>query len=242
MTRFQLRQRYTIMEYERALLYKDGKFEQLLEPGRYTFWRWEDISVTRVSLRQMSEVIAGQEILTADNIGVRVSLIAHYQISDPIKAIHEVESYSEQLYQSLQLALRDSVAGRSLDDLLKARAELSEELLNAVAVNALEYGVTLKRVGVRDIVLPGTVRAVMMQEVEADRAGRAELVKARHEVAAARARANTAKILSENPNVVRLQELDALISLARGSGNVVLLPSLADLLVPRKTEADNGDS
>src|SRR6185295_6927573 len=94
-----------------------------------------------------------------------------------------------------------------------------------------EYGVELKRVGVRDIVLPGQVRSVFMQELEADRAGRADLIKARHEVAAARARANTAKILTENPAVMRLQEIDALVQLAGKEGNVIVLPNLADLLV-----------
>src|SRR5207302_6913893 len=99
---------------------------------------------------------------------------------------------------------------------------------------AKRYGVELNRVGIRDVILPGEVRQVMMQEVEADRAGRADLVKARHEVAAARARANTAKILAENPEVARMQELDALVALAGKGGNVVLLPGLADLFVPRR--------
>ena len=78
------------------------------------------------------------------------------------------------------------------------------------------------------------MQRVMMQEVEADRAGRAELVKARHETAAARARANTAKLLAETPEVARMQEIDALLALAGKGGNVVVLPNLADLLTPRR--------
>ena len=90
--------------------------------------------------------------------------------------------------------------------------------------------------GIRDIILPGEVRQVMMLEIEADRAGRAELVKARHEVAAARARANTAKIMTENPDFARMQEMEVLLALAGKSGNVVVLPNLADLFVPRRKE------
>src|SRR5262249_25092417 len=101
---------------------------------------------------------------------------------------------------------------------------------------AKRYGVEVHRVGIRDVILPGEVRSVMLKEVEADRVGRAELVKARHEVAAARARANTAKVLSENPEVARLQEIEALVNLAGKNGNVVLLPNLADLFVPRRRE------
>lgn len=235
-----LQQQYIVKEYERALLYKDGKFERLLEAGKYTFWRWEKIELTYVSMRQMSEVISGQEMLTADKIGVRVSLIAQYVVDDPVKAINAVENFSQQLYQDLQLELRNQIAGQTIDQLLEARAELGDEMRQRIAPLATEYGVSLKRIGIRDIVLPGNVRNVMMEEFEAERSGRAGLIKARHEVASARARANTAKILSENPNVMRMQELDALIELAGRQGNVVILPDLASLFV-RKVSDNAGE-
>jgi regulator of protease activity HflC (stomatin/prohibitin superfamily) len=235
-----IRKELIVMQYERALLYENGQFTRLLEPGRYLFWRWTKISFDRVSLRQMSEVISGQEVLSSDKIGVRVSLIAHYAVTDPVAAITTIENYAEQLYQELQLELRNVIAERTVEELLAARDELSSGLLAAVAPQALAYGVTLRRVGVRDIVLPGNVRNVFMLEVEADRQGRAELIKARHEVAAARARANTAKILTENPAVIRLQELDALVTLAGKHGNVIMLPNLADLLSSRGSNESNG--
>jgi regulator of protease activity HflC (stomatin/prohibitin superfamily) len=244
-TQAQLLKNETIIwEYERGLLYRDGRFDRLLEPGRYRFWRWEKIAVTRVSMRQTSEVITGQEILTADKIEVRISLIAQYQVSDPILAVNAVESYSDQLYQDLQLALRAAVTGRTIEELLEAREEISASLLEQVAPQTAAYGVTLRRVGMRDIVLPGTVRTVFLKEVEADRTGRAELIRARHELATARARANTARVLTENPHILRMQELDALINLAGKHGNVVLLPELANLFVPRSngTSGTNSDT
>lgn len=240
--RLGLQKEIIIYEYERGLLYKDGQFEQLLKPGKYRFSRWDNVKVTTISMRVMSEVVSGQEILTSDKIGVRVSLIAIYQVVDPIVAINMVESYSEQLYYDLQLALRQSVASRDMDALLEARTELSQELLDMVKEQASEYGIELKRVGIRDIILPGQVRNVFLKEVEADREGRAELVKARHEVAAARARANTAKILTENPAIMRLQEIDALVQLASQSGNVVMLPNLADLLTRRPDSNSNSNN
>ncbi|NDJ52072.1 MAG: slipin family protein [Chloroflexi bacterium] len=238
---FGLRHEVIIWEYERALLFKNGQFQRMLEPGRYEFWRWERIRILVVSLRQMSEVVNSQAILTADKIEVRVSLIAQYQVEDPQLAVSAVESYSEQLYQDLQLTLRDLISGYEIDPLLEARAELGENLLQAVAPRAQAYGVTLSRVGIRDIVLPGSVRNVFLREVEADREGRADLVKARHEVAAARARANTAKILAQNPNVARMQELDTLVKLAGRNGSVVVLPNMADLLVPRANSTEDSE-
>jgi regulator of protease activity HflC (stomatin/prohibitin superfamily) len=235
-TTFWLRKELIVYEYERALLYREGKLQQVLEPGRYTFWNYEPVDAIKVSLREMSHVVAGQGILTADRIEVRISLVAQYRVTNPVLAINAVENYTEQLHQELQLALRDAISGRTLDQVLDSRAEMSAELLRLSAEPAKRYGVELSRVGIRDVILPGEVRQVMMQEVEADRAGRAELVRARHEVAAARARANTAKILTENPEVARLQEIEALVNLAGKSGNVVLLPNLAELFVPRRKE------
>jgi regulator of protease activity HflC (stomatin/prohibitin superfamily) len=214
--------------------------ESVLDPGRYRFWFYENATVAKVSLREMSHVVAGQGILTADRIEVRLSLVAQYRVIDPALALNSVENYVEQLHQELQLALRDVIAGRTLDQVLDNRAEMAAELFRLAAESAKRYGVELHRVGIRDVILPGEVRQVMMQEVQADRAGRADLVKARHEVAAARARANTAKILAENPEVARLQELDALVALAGKNGSVVLLPNLADLLVGKRNGA--GDS
>ena len=95
-----------------------------------------------------------------------------------------------------------------------------------MAPRAAKYGVELSRVGVKDIVLPGAVRSVFLQETEAELKGRANLVAARHEVAAARARANTARLLQENPHLLRLQELELLASLASKSGNVIVIPGL----------------
>jgi regulator of protease activity HflC (stomatin/prohibitin superfamily) len=235
-TLFWLRKEITVYEYERGLLYREGKLEGVLEPGRYRYWVGAPVDVAKISLREMSHVVAGQGILTADRIEVRISLVAQYRVTNPVLAVNAVENYAEQLHQELQLALRDTVAGRTLDQVLDSRTELASELLRLSAEAARRYGVELGRVGIRDIILPGEVRQVMMQEVEADRAGRAELVRARHEVAAARARANTAKVLAENPEVARLQEIEALVNLAGKSGNVVLLPNLAELFVPRRKD------
>ncbi len=219
-----------IWEYERGLLYQNGRFVKLLEPGRYVLWPWQNRSVHKVDMRETSQTIEGQEILTSDKIGIRVTLIAQYRVADPIQAIHTVENYYSQLYQDLQLSLREAISGRQLEELLKDRDSLSARLFEEVAPRVQKYGLSLNRVGVKDIILPGVVRNVFLYEVEADLKGRAELVAARHETAAARARANTAKLLDENPNILRLQELEALAALASKEGNVLIIPGLQGLL------------
>jgi regulator of protease activity HflC (stomatin/prohibitin superfamily) len=238
-THFGFHKEVTVFQYERGLLYREGRLERVLEPGCYRFRGNEPVEVAKVSLREMSHVVAGQGILTADRIEVRITLVAQYRVTDPTLALHAVENFVEQLHQELQLALRDVVSARTMDQLLEARGELGTELLRLTAESARRYGVELGRVGLRDVILPREVQRVLMLEVEADRTGRADLVKARHEVAAARARANTAKVLAETPEVARMEELDALRALAGKGGNVVLLPNLAELFVPRRAREGN---
>ncbi|MBN1312472.1 MAG: slipin family protein [Anaerolineae bacterium] len=225
-----------IQEYERGLLYQRGRFQKLLTPGRYTHWFWQRSRIECMDIRETSQTVNAQEILTSDKIGVRVTLIAQYQVSDPVAAAHTTESYVTQLYQDLQLTLRETITGNTLEELLEDRDALSTQLLDAVAPRALTYGINLTRVGVKDIVLPATVRNVFLQEVEADLKGRAGLVAARHEVAAARARANTAKLLRDNPDILRLQELETLAALASKSGNVLILPGVQSLLTREAKE------
>jgi regulator of protease activity HflC (stomatin/prohibitin superfamily) len=219
-----------VWEYERGLLYAKGRFDKLLGPGRYTLWPWQHRRIDKIDIRETSQTVDAQEILTSDKIGIRVTLIAQYKVSDPVTAKHSVESYTGQLYQDLQLTLRESITGRTLEQVLADREALSATLLQEVAPRAAKYGVMLNRIGVKDIILPGTVRTVFLQEVEADLKGRAALVAARHETAAARARANTAKLLQENPHIMRLQELETLAALASKAGNVLIIPGLQGLL------------
>lgn len=221
-----LRRSVVVREYERGLLYEDGRFVELLPPGRYRFWGWSRREVACVDVREVSQTVEAQEVLTADKIGVRVTLIAQFRVADPVAARHRVADHEAQLYQDLQLTLREAITGRTLEQLLAGRDALAGDLAREVAPRAKGYGVELARVGVKDMVLPGAVRAVFLQEVEADLKGRAELTAARHEVAAARARANTARLFRENPLLLRLQELETLAQLASKSGNVLVIPGL----------------
>lgn len=226
--------KWTVFHYQTGLLYDGGRFVEELSPGFYRYWPWSKNTIRVVDLRETSQTIEGQEILTSDKIGVRVTLIAQYKVTDAQTAIHSVENYVSQLYQDLQLTLREAVTSQTLDQLMQNRESLAEGIQQAVAPRVANYGVELKRVGVKDIVLPGAVRSAFFAEKEADLKGKASLTAARHEVAAARARANTAKMLAENPNLARLQELETLSSIASKSGNVIVLPGLEGLLGNRE--------
>ncbi|NJL93248.1 MAG: hypothetical protein HC915_05715 [Anaerolineae bacterium] len=101
-----LQREVTVFEHQRALLFRDGRYERLLEPGRYRFWSWERVTITLVEIRRQSVVVSGQEMLTADNIEMRLSLVVQYSVQDAVKAATVVADYNSQLYQDVQLALR----------------------------------------------------------------------------------------------------------------------------------------
>src|SRR5438128_4900679 len=107
-----------VREYERGLFYRGGKFVELLPPGRYVHWIWEHCQIDPVDIREVSQTVEGQEILSSDKIGVRVTLIAQVKVVDPVIARHTVGDYSSQLYQDLQLTLREVITGRTLEELL----------------------------------------------------------------------------------------------------------------------------
>src|SRR5262245_38026044 len=176
--------KWVIREYQRGLLYVHGRFAGVVEPGRYRYWPWSGKRIDVMDVRATSQTVEAQEMLTSDKVGVRITLIAQLRVTDPVAARHQVENHLSQLYQDLQLSLREAVTARSLEELMQSRDTLSTGLQAEVAPRAAKYGVELSRVGVKDIILPGAVRAVFLQEMEADLKGRASLVAARHEVAA----------------------------------------------------------
>jgi regulator of protease activity HflC (stomatin/prohibitin superfamily) len=220
-----------IKEYERALLYRAGRFVRVLEPGRYRVWKaFLHESVAVVDTRWTTLAINGQEMVTADKIGLRLNLVANYRVTDPVRALHLVADYRAQIYQELQLALREAVAALPLDTLMAEKTQLSAALRDGVAPVAAEFGVELGSVGVKDVVLPGDVKRMLSQEAEAERAGRAALIAARSETATTRNLVNAARLLAENPALMRLREIQSLAEVAREPGNTVVLTLPQSLL------------
>lgn len=210
-----------VFEYQRGLLYRDGKLIEVLPPGG----RWVTPllhRIDRVDVRLQTTVVTGQEVLTADHLGIKLSVAASYRVVDPRTAITATASYSEALHQEIQLLVRELVANRTLAELLAARAALNTELDQALRPRLGPLGLELDAVGVRDIMLPGRLREVYMQVAQAERAGEAALVRARAEVAANRALANAARQLHEQPGLAILRSLQAVEEAARTPGASVV--------------------
>jgi regulator of protease activity HflC (stomatin/prohibitin superfamily) len=179
---------YIIKDTHRGLLYRDGTFERILSAGRHRFkippWakafgRSEVIEVVLVDMRSRELIIKGQEILTADKVALRVSIVVQFAVIDPKAAIHAVESYEDRLYSDVQLAARRALARMALEDILTNRNRLSSEILADVKEIAAGYGVDIARADVRDLSFPGNVQEVMNRVLAAERQSQAQLVEAR---------------------------------------------------------------
>lgn len=186
-----------VRETHRALWYEDGKLVRELGPGRYEYpkapWlkRSPQIDVKLVDIRERDLTIKGQEILTADKVSLRVSILVQFRVTDPKAALHEVENYEERLYSDVQLAARRSLASMSLDEILTNRNKLSEEILADVKETAAGYGVAIRRADVKDLIFPGNLQEIMNQVLAAQRQSEAKLVQARTQAEVERLQAET---------------------------------------------------
>jgi regulator of protease activity HflC (stomatin/prohibitin superfamily) len=213
----------TIYEYERGLLYKNGKLLRVLEAGRYRLWRWNHTRIEVVDVRRQSVQIANQKLLTSDQVTVTINIVADYEIADVALATHSVANHQSQLYEDVQLAARNIVGSVSVDDLLEKRLEINAQLQEAVVGSAASYGVRVLAVGVKDVILAAKVRDLLMKEVEAKRVAQAMLIGAREEVAAMRALVNAARLAADNPALLRLRELEVARAFSANGGNTVVM-------------------
>jgi regulator of protease activity HflC (stomatin/prohibitin superfamily) len=222
----------TIDAWEKGLKFRDGKFAGILEPGRHRLATiFAKDQVHKMDMRVRTMIIQGQEILTADKATVRTTVLAKMRVADPAAAILKVDSYVGQLYGDVQLALREAVAARTLDELIAEKAVLGAKVLGALQLTASAYGVELLEVGVRDLILPGELKAQFTRVLEARKRAEADQIERREEVAATRSLANTAQLLEKNPVLMKLKILESLEKIARGGAKLVLP---ADFLSDKK--------
>ena len=194
-----------------GLLFVDGELNRTLMPGLYAFWKYNrTIKVEQVDTRLQAMEVSGQEILTKDKVSLRANLAAQYQITDPVTAVKALVDITGTLYRELQFALRASIGTRTLDTLLGDKGELDRVVFETVRDKVAEYGVVMKSVGVKDVILPGDMKDILNQVVQAEKAAQANIIKRREETAATRSLLNTARLMDENPVLMRLKELEAL--------------------------------
>ncbi len=221
-----------IFEHERGVVYRQGKFNRVLQPGSHWLYPYFE-TLQKVDIRARFITIPGQDVLSSDNITIKVSLAVNFKVEDPYKVLNNTFNYSESLYSILQLELRDLFGSTPIDELLVKRKEIGEALFEKSRGKVAELGLQLLSADIKDIMFPGELKNIFAQIINARNEGLAALERARGESASLRNLANTAKLLENNPALLQLRILQALES---KSGNTIILSTSPEALgVPSAT-------
>jgi regulator of protease activity HflC (stomatin/prohibitin superfamily) len=180
------------------------------------------VRIQKVDLRPNPLEVTAQEILTKDRVGIRVTLTAFTKVVDAEKAVLGAGDVSATVYKLVQFAIREAVATRTLDEILAARDKIDIEVRAFVTARAGDLGVEIGEIGVKDVILPGDVRDLLNKVVEAERTAKANLIRRQEETAATRSLLNTARLMEDNPLLLRLKELEALEKLVEKVGRIDL--------------------
>ncbi len=201
-----------------VLLFRNGELVEQLAPGKHAYWKGAGkLRVCAVDRREKTADVAGQEILTSDKVTLRINLAVTYRVVDVLKAVSLVSDHDQSLYREAQLALRAAVGTRALDALLADKESVGAEVLAVLQARCAEFGLAVRSAGVKDIILPGDMKTILNQVIEAEKRAQAELIKRREETAAARSQANTARLLADNPVLARVRELELLKDVLAGT-------------------------
>ncbi len=214
---------YTVESFEKGLLFVDGKFDRLLEPGNYVFWKNNTATaVTKADMRQVGMEILGQEILTKDKAQLRINFTLSYQVVDLVKAVVHNKEFEKQLYVLVQLALREFISNKGFDELMEGKMGIADAVKTACAAKAEALGVRLIDCGVKDIILPGDVKEIMNQVLVAEKRAQANGITRREETAAMRSLLNTAKLMEDNAMLWKMKEMEHVEKIAEKIGEITL--------------------
>jgi len=222
-----------------AVLYRDGQPVESLASGRYRAWRAGGWALVPVPLSLQAVEVALQDLVTADQVAVRVKPTVAIRVTDAVVWVRERATAETQVYAAVQLALREVVASKTLDGLLAEREALGRSVLDRARELLPSVGLAIEVAAVKDIVLPGEIKDLLNKVTLARKEAEAQAIRRREEVASTRQLANTAKLLEQNPILTRLKELEVLGEILGKIDKVTLVGTgdmVRDLLISEAKE------
>lgn len=218
-----------ITQYERGVKFTLGKYSGIMNPGLNILIPVIQ-NFRRIDVRIKTIDIPKQEVMTKDNVPVRVNAVVYFKVDDPTKSVLEVQDYIFATAQIAQTALRDIVGGISLDSLLVKRDEIASEIKIVVDKETDPWGIDVTTIKMQDIELPQDMKRVMAKQAEAEREKRAVIIKAEGEVVASNNLAKAAKTLSASPGALHLRTLNTLNDLSSDQSNTVIFAIPIEIL------------
>ncbi|NOQ21669.1 MAG: slipin family protein [Candidatus Aegiribacteria sp.] len=229
-----------LKEYQRGVIFRLGKVIGLKGPGLIIVWPMID-SIRRVDLRVVAMDVPPQDVITHDNVSVRVNAVVYFRVIDPKKAILEVENYVYATSQLAQTTLRSVLGEATLDDLLSKRDEINGKLQDILDRMTDPWGIKVSTVEVKHVDLPEDMQRVMAKQAEAERDRRAKIIRADAEFQAAAKLAEAADIIDAHPVALQLRYLQTLSEIAVENNSTLIFPLPIELLKPFINRLDGGN-
>ncbi|MBX6341356.1 MAG: slipin family protein [Thermomicrobiaceae bacterium] len=220
-----------VQEYERGVVFRLGRLVGPRGPGIILLIPFVE-RMQKVDLRTLTMDIPVQEVITRDNVTIRVNAVAYFRVMDPNAAIVNVADYIRATSQIAQTTLRSVLGQLELDELLSEREKVNERLQRIIDEQTEPWGVKVSIVEVKDVELPDVMQRAMARQAEAEREKRAKIIHAEGEYAAATQLANAAQVISSEPGALQLRYLQTLTEIATERNSTILFPVPLDLIRP----------
>lgn len=220
-----------LKEYERGVVFRLGRVIPVKGPGLVIIWPIID-KLVRVSLRTVTMDVPAQDIITRDNITVKVNAVIYFRVMDPVRAITAVEDFYYATSQMAQTTLRSILGQSQLDDLLSKRDELNAELQKVIDFQTEPWGIKVTAVEVKNVDLPAEMQRAIAKQAEAERERRAKIIHAEGEFQASQKLADAAAIIASQPMAMQLRFLGTLTEIATEKNSTIIFPVPIDLIKP----------
>ncbi len=215
--------RVVIDAFSRGILNINKSFKELLEPGVYYFWTYNNtVECEAIDTRVQVFDMVGQEMLTKDKVTLRINFMCRYKVVDIYKVVSTIQNYKEQLYLNVQIALREYIGNYKLDEILENKANIAMQVVEKIKEKEADYAVEFYDANIKDIILPGEIREIMNTVLVAEKKAQANVILRREEVASTRSLLNTAKLMDENKTLYKLKELEYIEKICDNVGNISL--------------------
>ena len=220
-----------LREYERGVVFRLGRLIPIRGPGLVIIWPIID-KLVKVGLRTVTLDVPSQDIITRDNVTVKVNAVVYFRVIDPTKAITEVEDFYYATSQISQTTLRSVLGQSQLDDLLAKRDELNIELQKIIDQQTEPWGIKVSTVEVKNVDLPVEMQRAIAKQAEAERERRAKVIHAEGEFQASQKLADAAAIIGTQPMALQLRFLQTLTEISAEKNSTILFPIPIDLITP----------
>ena len=220
-----------LKEYERAIVFRLGRFLKVKGPGLFILWPAID-KMDKVGLRVITMDVPPQDVITKDNISIKVNAVAYFRVFEPDRAILEVEDYMYATSQLAQTTLRSVLGEYELDDILGKREKINMRLQKIIDTQTDPWGIKVSTVDIKHVDIPQDMQRAIARQAEAERERRAKVIHAEGEFQAADKLNRAAKIISETSTGIQLRFLQTLSEIATEKNSTTIFPVPIDLFTP----------